>query len=207
MTASVRSATVSRKDSNCWVERFNHLHLGGIKKEKKRHPHSFGNTADMSSDGIDNSESLKYQEKEARKDGKQLIDTDDDGSNRGLEKENGSYSTEDDSNSHNKLVQMVLELNFQNEYLKSQFEGLKNIHLDSDEPPRQKEPLASDNGTHNVKEYVEQIESLRRELLEERQTRNAAEEALKHLRAEYSEADAKAKELNAKLAEEDGSRN
>lgn len=154
----------------------------------------------MSSDGIDNSESLKYQEKEAKKDGKQLIDTGDE--NRGgLEKENGSYSTEDDTDSHNKLVQMVLELNFQNEYLKSQFEGLKNIYLDADGPLRQKEPLASDYGTQNMKEYVEQIESLRKELLEERQTRNAAEEALKHLRSEYSEADAKAKELNAKLAE------
>lgn len=155
----------------------------------------------MSLDGIDNSESLKYQEKEAEKDGKQLIDTDDDESRRGLKNENGSYSTEDDTDSHHKLVEMVLELNFQNEYLKSQFEGLKNIYLDSDGPLRQKEPLSSDNGTHNVKEYVEQIESLRKDLSEERQTRNAAEEALKHLRSEYSEADAKAKELNAKLAE------
>lgn len=154
----------------------------------------------MSLDGTENNESVNYQEREASEEEKQVIDTSNETEGK-LVKENGLENTQDDSDSHDKLVQMVVELNFQNEYLKTQFERLKSIHLDSDGPSMQKGALDSENGMHNSKEFVEQIESLRRELLEERQTRSAAEEALKHLRAEYSEADAKARDLNAKLSE------
>ena len=55
--------------------------------------------------------------------------------------------------------------------------------------------------SEDVKELRERIESLKRELLDEKHTRNAAEEALKHLTVAYSEVDAKAQELSAKLAE------
>ncbi|KAI8536845.1 hypothetical protein RHMOL_Rhmol10G0287700 [Rhododendron molle] len=114
-------------------------------------------------------------------------------------KENGHPSTSD---TQDHLVQMVVDLNFQNEYLKSQFEVLKNLHSESSESNQQKMAIEQDGGgLEDVKELREKIESLSRELLEEKQTRGAAEEALKHLRAVYSEADAKSQELSAKLVE------
>ncbi|KAK6152997.1 hypothetical protein DH2020_012636 [Rehmannia glutinosa] len=121
---------------------------------------------------------------------------------RNLVKENGYGDENAHSNySHDELVQMVVELNFQNEYMKSQYEGLKNHFLDSDRPDNQKIQNHDDLGCGDVRELRGEIESLKRELVEERQTRDAAEEALKHLRAVHSEADMKAQELSAKLAE------
>ncbi|GJX14465.1 hypothetical protein Tco_0206223 [Tanacetum coccineum] len=55
--------------------------------------------------------------------------------------------------------------------------------------------------TTNSKELKDNIEALNEELVIERQTRGAVEATLKHLRAEYIEADAKSQELKAKLAE------
>ena len=52
-----------------------------------------------------------------------------------------------------------------------------------------------------VKELKEKIQLLNKEFLEEKQTRIASEEALKHLQTAYSEAEAKAQELSEKLAE------
>ncbi|KAG8662870.1 protein GRIP isoform X3 [Manihot esculenta] len=133
---------------------------------------------------------------------KQLSDTRH-GSNGNFAKENGLH---DDNplteTSHEQLVQMVFELKLQNEFLKSQFEGLKNLQSADDESRQRTE--ASDRKTvaSAVAEGLHQrIESLSRELHEEKQTRRAAEEALKHLREAHSEADAKAQELSAKLAE------
>ncbi|KAL0429973.1 UNVERIFIED_CONTAM: protein GRIP [Sesamum radiatum] len=104
--------------------------------------------------------------------------------------------------SHDELVQMVVELNFQKEYMKSQYEGLKNYLLDSKHSDQQKVQENDNSGsTDDIKELRGEIESLKREILEERQTRGAAEEALKHLRAAHSEADTNAQELSAKLAE------
>lgn len=154
----------------------------------------------MSSEEAQSAESVEKQEKDATTLEKQLVDINNNREGE-LVIENGSHNGEQDiSDSHDKLVQMVVELNFQNEYLKSQLVGLKNLHLDSDEFTPCKETVAQEN-SDSVKELKEQIESLRKELLEERQTRDAAEEALKHLRAAYSEADAKAQELSAQLAE------
>ncbi|KAG6387694.1 hypothetical protein SASPL_152886 [Salvia splendens] len=51
------------------------------------------------------------------------------------------------------------------------------------------------------RDLIGEIESLKRELLEERQTRYAAEEAMKHLRAAHLEADMRAQELAAKFDE------
>nr|XP_027078594.1 protein GRIP-like isoform X1 [Coffea arabica] len=155
----------------------------------------------MSSEEAQSAESVETLEKDATTLEKQLVDI-----NNGREGElviaNGSHIREQEiGDSHDKLVQMVVELNFQNEYLKSQLMGLKNLHLDSDGITPHKETVVAQEKSDGVKELEEQIESLRRELLEERQTRDAAEEALKHLRAVYSEADAKAQELAAQLAE------
>lgn len=103
---------------------------------------------------------------------------------------------------HDQLVQLVTELKFQNEFLKSQFEGLKDLQSECSVSDRQTEASEIEGGeSEDVKELREMIESLKRELLEEKQTRGAAEEALKHLRMAYSEADAKAQELSANLAE------
>lgn len=155
----------------------------------------------MSSEEAQSTESVEKQEKDATTLEKQLVDINN-GREGELVIENGSHIREQDiSDSHDKLVQMVVELNFQNVYLKSQFVGLKNLHLDSDGITPHKETVVAQEKSDGVKELEEQIESLKRELLEERQTRDAAEEALKHLRAVYSEADAKAQELAAQLAE------
>jgi predicted RNase H-like nuclease (RuvC/YqgF family) len=107
-------------------------------------------------------------------------------------KENGLC---DDGNvleesTNEQLLLMVIELKFQNEFFKSQFEGLKS------------QQEAEESGeSADVKELREKIQSLNRELNEEKQTRGAAEIALEHLREEYSEADAKAQEHSLKLAE------
>ncbi|KAJ6305219.1 hypothetical protein OIU78_020707 [Salix suchowensis] len=111
-------------------------------------------------------------------------------------KENGMC---DDGNvleesTNEQLLQMVIELKFQNEFFKSQFEGLKSQH--------EAEENGQESGeSADVKELHEKIQSLNRELNEEKQTRGAAEIAMEHLREEYSEADAKAQELSLKLAE------
>lgn len=96
------------------------------------------------------------------------------------------------------LLQTVIELGFQNEYLKSQFEGFKNF--------RAVDRVSDENVKGNVdeegvRELRETVESLKKQLLEEKQTRVAAEEALKHLQVAHSEADAKAQELSVKLIE------
>ncbi|PRQ47233.1 hypothetical protein RchiOBHm_Chr2g0097461 [Rosa chinensis] len=93
-------------------------------------------------------------------------------SNGDLALENGSSG-----DAHDQLVQMVTELKLQNEFLKSQIEGFR------------------------VERLRQSIESLNSQLEEEKQTRAAAEEALKHLREEHLEADSRAQDLSAKLAE------
>ncbi|CAK9164929.1 unnamed protein product [Ilex paraguariensis] len=156
----------------------------------------------MSAEGDDNSGMLENHVRNAIKSEKQLIDSDQ-GSDENLSKENGLHDGNPYINgAHDQLVQMVVELNFQNEYLKTQFEDLKNLHTDSVASYQQTKAIELDvEACKDVKELHEKIQSLNRELLEERQTRGAAEEALKHLRAVYSDADARAQELATKLAE------
>ncbi|KAJ8440258.1 hypothetical protein Cgig2_001593 [Carnegiea gigantea] len=109
-------------------------------------------------------------------------------------KENGVCNDDDEIGpdaTHDQLIQMITELKFQNEYFKSQIKGLQM-------PNSQNLEVQREDG---MKALQEKIESLNRELKEERQTRFAAEEALTHLRESYSEADARALELSSKLAE------
>ncbi|KAJ0041172.1 hypothetical protein Pint_28642 [Pistacia integerrima] len=97
---------------------------------------------------------------------------------------------------------MVLELKFQNEILKSQFEGLKTLRSEDDGLCQQREGSVQESRESvDVKELHERINSLSKELHEEKETRGAAEKALEHLRVAYSEADAKAQEFSTKLAE------
>lgn len=116
-----------------------------------------------------------------------------------LSKENGFQDTKPhDINTQDQLLEMVLELSFQIDYMKSQFHELNRVQLNFDgHYPLEREIRQDEDAkTLNLK-----IDTLNKELMEERQTRGAAEEALKHLRAVYSEADAKSQELSAKLAE------
>ncbi|XP_050125152.1 protein GRIP-like [Malus sylvestris] len=112
-------------------------------------------------------------------------------SNGDLVQENGGP---DSADTHDQLVQTVMELKLQNEILKSQFEGFR----DSQSP----EPSEKEGGeSEEVKQLRQTIESLNVELLEEKQTRAAAEVALKHLQESHSEADSRAQELSVKLTE------
>ncbi|KAL3377801.1 hypothetical protein AABB24_003947 [Solanum stoloniferum] len=111
-------------------------------------------------------------------------------------------SHEHTGDSHDDLVQMLVELNFQNEYLKSQIVGWQSINIYSDDSGQQIKTAAHENvASDNSEDLNEKIKSLNRELLEEKQTRGAAEGALKHLQTLYLEADTKAQELSVKVAE------
>ncbi|CAN1330802.1 Protein GRIP [Linum perenne] len=123
--------------------------------------------------------------------------------NRNPAEENGlCESSQLTDTTHDQLLQMVLELKFQNDVLKSHFDGLRDGDLERDRSHLKKESGGlGPSVSSNVKELNEQIESLSKELNEEKLTRGAAEEALKHLRESYSEADQKAQELSAKLTE------
>ena len=109
-------------------------------------------------------------------------------------KENGLCNDDDEIGpdaTHDQLIQMITELKFQNEYFKSQIKGLQMPNSLNLEVQRE----------DGIKQLQEKIESLNKELQEEKQTRSAAEVALKHLRESYSDADARAQELSSKLAE------
>ncbi|KAL4186490.1 hypothetical protein AMTRI_Chr09g34150 [Amborella trichopoda] len=108
-----------------------------------------------------------------------------------------SYS----ENTHDELIQSILELKFQNEYLKAHFTGSQGQHFGYACNIKE----ATENGEHITSEDFEalheQIRTLTRQVEEHRETQNAAEDALKHLQLAYSEADAKVQELSSKLFE------
>lgn len=121
---------------------------------------------------------------------------------------NGHHAVEDTfadgdkcSDDHDELVQMVIDLKSQNEFLKSQLESMKNLQNVESVPERAEEIGSRDGESVDWKELHERIESLNKELSEEKQTRGAAEQALQHLQEAHSEADAKVNELSAKLIE------
>ncbi|CAK9321374.1 unnamed protein product [Citrullus colocynthis] len=105
------------------------------------------------------------------------------------------------SDDHDELVQLVIDMKSQNEYLKSQLESMKNQQNVENMPEREEEIGSRDGESVDLKELQERIESLSKELSEEKQTRGAAERALQHLQEAHSEADAKVHELSAKLME------
>ncbi|TXG59898.1 hypothetical protein EZV62_014471 [Acer yangbiense] len=127
------------------------------------------------------------------------------GSNGNVVNENGVRDDDDRSSNgnHDQLLEMVMELKFQNEFLKSQIEELKTRRpADDGESCRQREGSGEESREFvDVKELQERIEALSKELHEEKQTRGAAEKALEHLRVAYEEADSKAQEFSVKLSE------
>lgn len=113
-----------------------------------------------------------------------------------LEMENGLHDSAASSyESPDSLAQMVMELTFQNEYLKAQIGsmGAENI--------RPVVGCQEEDGSGQVNQLNEKIKCLNREIQEQRETQKAAEDALEHLRVEYTEADGKVQELTAKLVE------
>ncbi|RDX75525.1 Protein GRIP, partial [Mucuna pruriens] len=117
--------------------------------------------------------------------------------------ENGlSDANQGPADTHDQLLQMVMDLRFQNDFLKSQFEGFSNVNSVHSESSIQKGVADLEDGESEiVKELQERIQLLNKEFLEEKQTRTASEEALKHLQEAYSETEANAQELSEKLAE------
>ncbi|KAK7309402.1 hypothetical protein RJT34_06099 [Clitoria ternatea] len=125
------------------------------------------------------------------------------GSNGNVLLENGlSGDNQGSADTQDELLQMVVDLRLQNEFLKSQFEGISNVNSVHSDSSIQKGVGGQEDGESDiVKELQERIQSLNKEFLEEKQTRIASEEALKHLQTVYSDAEAKAQELSEKLAE------
>ncbi|GLT39332.1 hypothetical protein SLA2020_135300 [Shorea laevis] len=123
--------------------------------------------------------------------------------NGSLDKDNGLFDGNPPSeDTHDQLLQMVTELKFQNEFLKSQLESLKDHQSEPDVSSQQSKGMGQHSGDSAVvKDLHEKIESLSKELHVEKQTRLAAEEALRHLQEAHSEADTKARELAGKLTE------
>lgn len=126
-----------------------------------------------------------------------------DGSNVNPLLENGfSDDNQGPADTHDQLLEMVVDLKFQNEFLKSQCEVFSNVNSACSDSSIQKGVDGMEDGESDVvKELRERIQSLNKEFLEEKQTRIASEEALKHLQMTYSEAEAKAQELSEKLVE------
>ncbi|XP_019420180.1 PREDICTED: protein GRIP-like isoform X2 [Lupinus angustifolius] len=135
----------------------------------------------------------------------QLSDVNDhykNGSKGNLPENSVSHNSQGSDDSHDQLLQMVVELRFQNEFLKSQFEGFSNISsVDSDSSQNNRVGVLEDGESDVMNELQERIQSLNKELEEEKQTRHASEEALTHLQTVYSETETKAQELSKKLAE------
>ncbi|KAK4262008.1 hypothetical protein QN277_027625 [Acacia crassicarpa] len=114
----------------------------------------------------------------------------------GLSDDNSSQVDLDDQ-----LLQLALELRFQNDFLKSQFEGFNSLNsVRSESSKGRKVGGPEEVQSDIIEELQERIQALNKELLDEKKTRGAAEEALKHLQLAYSEADVKAQELSEKLA-------
>jgi len=100
------------------------------------------------------------------------------------------------------LTQMVMELGFQNDYLKAQMGEINDEHIRSVETSKGDDGSGKvGDASDEVNRLHEKIERLNKEIQEQRETQKVAENALEHLRMSYSEADAKVQELSTKLVE------
>ncbi|XP_020582387.1 protein GRIP [Phalaenopsis equestris] len=102
---------------------------------------------------------------------------------------------------YDQLTQIVMELSLQNDYLKAQIEGAKSQALRSVEVAKPDNGSKDEEASKIIRHLQERVNSLNKEIQGQRETQKAAENALEHLRAEYSEADGKVKELSLKLIE------
>lgn len=101
---------------------------------------------------------------------------------------------------HDELTQMVMELSFQNDYLKAQI-GTTPIQLPKPDSREDNEDGQLGKASEQVQRLHEDIERLNNEIQEQRETQKAADAALEHLRIAYSEADGKVQDLSKKLVE------
>ncbi|ANM71083.1 Golgi-localized GRIP domain-containing protein [Arabidopsis thaliana] len=114
------------------------------------------------------------------------------------DKELNDASNETLTENGDQLLQMIAELRLENDFLRSQFEGLKD-EVAQGRSLQKAEQVEADSA--QLKQLQEQVASLSREIDVEKQTRVAAEQALEHLREAYSEADAKSQEYSSKFSQ------
>ncbi|KAJ0967946.1 hypothetical protein J5N97_024863 [Dioscorea zingiberensis] len=100
------------------------------------------------------------------------------------------------------LMRMVIELGFQNDYLKAQIGSLGWLAVGSIDPNTQGASSVEDGeDSGQVDQLHEKIKCLNKEIQEQKETQKAAEDALEHLRVAYASSDAKVQELSEKLAQ------
>ncbi|XP_039133450.1 protein GRIP isoform X4 [Dioscorea cayenensis subsp. rotundata] len=94
------------------------------------------------------------------------------------------------------LTRMVIELSFQNDYLKAQIGSFNLPVLGSIDA------VAKEGGdSEQLNQLHEKIKCLNKEIQEQKETQKAAEDALEHLRAQCADADSKVQGLSEKLAQ------
>lgn len=119
-----------------------------------------------------------------------------------LRKQNDNHDgIANNGGTYDQLTQIVMELSLQNDYLKAQIEGTKSQVLRSVEVAKPDNGGTDKKASVLMKHLQGKINSLNKEIQDQRETQKAAENALEHLRAEYSEADGKVQELSLKLIE------
>ncbi|EPS57488.1 hypothetical protein M569_17329, partial [Genlisea aurea] len=104
--------------------------------------------------------------------------------------------------SNDGLIRMLLELDFQNKYMQAQYgDMMKYFSHDDRRAKLEVQGHHQSNHQDDIEELHREIESLKGQLLEERKTHDATEEALELLRAAHKEAEMKLLETSAKLNE------
>lgn len=94
------------------------------------------------------------------------------------------------------LMRIVIELSFQNDYLKAQIGSFRLPAVGSIDA------VAKEGGdSEQLNQLHEKIKCLNKEIQEQKETQKAAEDALEHLKAQYADADSKVQELSEKLAQ------
>ena len=94
------------------------------------------------------------------------------------------------------LMRIVIEVSFQNDYLKAQIGSSRLPAVGSIDA------VAKEGGdSEQLNQLHEKIKCLNKEIQEQKETQKAAEDALEHLKAQYADADSKVQELSEKLAQ------
>ncbi|RWW49218.1 hypothetical protein BHE74_00044650, partial [Ensete ventricosum] len=155
---------------------------------------------------IDGTVQQSLKEKDSANPLEQPVEVDDriNGCDASISMENGIHQNlAYDEESIDELRQLVIELSFQNEYLKSEIGDLK-LELCKPKPLSDEERQSGPHvgSSEQDSSLHEQIKCLQKEIQAQKETQKAAEDALEHLRMSYSDADGKAQKLTTKLIEE-----
>lgn len=154
---------------------------------------------------IDGTVQQSLKEKDSANPLEQPVEVDDriNSCDASINMENGIHrNLANDEESIDELTQLVIELSFQNEYLKSEIGDLK-LELCKPKPLSDEERKSGPHvgSSEQDSSLHEQIKCLQKEIQAQKETQMAAEDALEHLRMAYSEADGKVQELTTKLIE------